>query len=190
MADNIDPEALFTQALVEGSTDAVTAWLEAGPETVQRLRRELTGEQRIVVPEGTPDRLLLDNLTWASHETARMFPEPFLAAFADDRWDENPFVCAGLGAIHRPETTERLMTILRTGSRWLRIGAAVALRGHEHPQLKEAFAAALDDPDEIVQYHASQRLAELSGQAADGEAHDEHHLGLIAAPIDGQEDDR
>jgi HEAT repeat protein len=159
-ADN-EPDRRFTQVLVDGSDEAIAAWIATGPESVHRLRRELTGEVRAAVPEGTSDRLLLDNLEWASHEVARAFPDEFLCVFADDRWDENPFVCAGLGAIRRPAVTERLMRILRNGSNWLRIDAAVALGGHRHPDLEAALVAALEDPDDLVRYHVEARLAEI-----------------------------
>lgn len=164
VATNPDPERLFTRVLVDGTAEAVAAWIDSGPESVRRLHQELTRELRVVVPEGTSERLLLDNLGWASHEVARAFPDEFLSAFADDRWDENPFVCSGLGAIRRPEVTERLMRILRSENHWLRIGAAAALRGHRHPDLEAALSAALDDPDHIVRYHVEERLAEFGDE--------------------------
>ena len=83
---------------------------------------------------------------------------------ADGRWDENPFVCSGLGTIRRPEVTERLMRILRSKNQWLRIDAAVALRGHQHPELQTALVAALQDPDYLVRYHVEERLTEIEDQ--------------------------
>jgi HEAT repeat protein len=162
--DDVDPDGLFTRAMVEGTDEAIAAWIATGPESVRRLRQHLTGEQRIVVPEGTSGRLLLDNLGWTSHEVARAFPDEFLSAFADDRWDEDPFVCSGLGAIRRPEVTERIMRILTSGNQWLRIDAAVALRGHHHPALETVLVAALEDPDYLVRYHVEERLAEIEEQ--------------------------
>jgi HEAT repeat protein len=159
-----DPDVLFTAAIVEGTDEAIAAWIGAGPGSVHRLHQELARERRIDLPEGISQRGLLDNLTWASHEVARAFPDDFLAAFVDERWDENPFVCSGLGAIHRPEVTERLMRILRSKDHWLRIDAAVALRGHQHPELKAGLVAALDDPDYLVRYHVEERLAEIEAQ--------------------------
>jgi hypothetical protein len=156
-----DPDRLFTRVLVDGTDEAIAAWIASGPGSVRRLHQELTGELRVVVPEGTPDRLLLDNLGWASHEVARAFPDEFLAAFADDRWDEDPFVCSGLGAVRRPEVTERLMRTLRSEDHWLRVAAAVALRGHRHPDLEAVLMAALEDPDYLVRYHVEERLAEF-----------------------------
>ena len=150
--------------MVDGTDEAIAAWIATGPESVHRLHQELTRELRVVVPEGTSDRLLLDNLMWASHEVARAFSDEFLSAFADDRWDENPFVCSGLGAIRRPEVTERLMRILRSKNHWLRIDAAVALRGHRHPDLEAVLVAALDDPDYLVRYHVEERLAEVGDE--------------------------
>jgi hypothetical protein len=166
---DVDPDRLFTRALVDGTDEAIAAWIATGPESVHRLRRELTAELRAVVPEGTHDRLLLDNLMWASHQVARAFPDQFLSTFEDDHWDENPFVCSGLGAIRRREVTERLMRILRSTNHWLRIDAAVALRGHRHPDLEAALVAALDDPDYIVRYHVEERLAELEDRSPDPE---------------------
>ena len=161
---DLDSDRLFTRVVVDGTDEAIAAWIAAGPASVHRLYQELTGELRVVVPEGTSDRLLLDNLGWASHQVARAFPEEFLAAFADDRWDDNPFVCSGLGAIRRPEITERLMRILRSQNHWLRVGAAVALRGHRHPDLEAVLVAALGDPDYLVRYHVEERLAEVGDQ--------------------------
>ncbi len=164
MSDDLDPDRLFTQVLVDGTDEAIAAWIATGDETVHRLHQELTGERRTALPEGTPDRLLLDNLMWASHEVAGAFPDEFLSAFADGRWDENPFVCSGLGAIRRPEVTERLMRILKSENHWLRIDAAVALRNHRHPDLEAALVAALLDPEYLVRYHVEERLAELEDQ--------------------------
>jgi HEAT repeat protein len=150
--------------MVDGTDESIARWIATGSEPVQRLQQQLSRERRAVVPEGTSERAVLDNLMWASHEVARAFPDEFLAAFADDRWDENPFVCSGLGAIHRPEVTERLMRILRSKNHWLRIDAAVALRGHTHPDLEAVLVAALDDPDSLVRYHVGERLAEVAGE--------------------------
>lgn len=150
--------------MVDGTDEAIAAWIATGPGSVHRLHQELTRELRVAVPEGTSDRLLLDNLTVASYKVARAFPDEFLTVFADDRWDENPFVCSGLGAIRRPEVTERLMRILRSKNHWLRIDAAVALRGHRHPDLEAALVAALDDPDYLVRYHVEERLAEVGDE--------------------------
>jgi len=150
--------------MVDGTEEAIAAWIGTGPESVHRLYQQLTHELRVVVPEGTSDRLLLDNLGWASHEVARAFPDEFLSVFADDRWDESPFVCSGLGTIRRPEVTERLMRILRSKNHWLRIDAAVALRGHRHPDLEAVLVAALEDPDYLVRYHVEERLAEVGDE--------------------------
>jgi hypothetical protein len=161
---DLDPEHLFTQVLLDGSDEAIANWIATGAEAVRRLHRELTGERRVVLPKGTPDRLFLDNLTWASHEVAGAFPDQFLATFADRRWDEDPFVCSGLGAICRPEVTERLMRILASQDQWLRLSAAVALRDHRHPNLKAALEDALRDPDYLVRHHVEERLAELDDE--------------------------
>lgn len=164
MPGDADSDRLFTRVLVDGTDEAIARWIAAGPESVHRLRQELTRELPAVVPEGTPDRVLLDNIGWASHEVARAFPDEFLSAFADGRWDESYVVCSGLGAIRRPEVTERLMRILKSKNHWLRIDAAVALRGHRHPDLEAALVAALEDPDELVRYHVEERLAEMGGE--------------------------
>lgn len=159
-----DSDRLFTLVIVEGTGEAIASWIAAGPAAVRRLRQELTGERRISVPESTSPRDLLDNLMSASYEAARAFPDEFLAAFADSRWDESPAACCGFGAIRRPEVTERLMRILRSKSHWLRINAAVALRGHHHPDLEAALVTALEDPDYLVRYHVEERLAEIRNQ--------------------------
>jgi hypothetical protein len=161
---DLESERLFTQVLLEGTDEAIALWLGTGAGAVRRLHQELTGEQRVVVPKGTPDRLLLDNLTWASHEVAGAFPDEFLATFADNHWDEDPFVCSGLGAIHRPEVTERLMRILTNQDQWLRVSAAAALRDHRHPNLKAVLEDALQDPDYLVRYHVEERLGELDDE--------------------------
>jgi HEAT repeat protein len=155
---------LYENAIVTGTDEAVASLVAFGPEAVHRLRQHLTGEMRPAIPEGTSDRLVLDNLMWVSHEVAGAYPDEFLVAFANDRWNENPFVCAGLGAIRRREVTERLLHILTSKNHWLRVDAAVALRGHTHPDLEGALAEALDDPDELVRYHVEERLAELRGE--------------------------
>lgn len=160
-----DVDRLFAQVLVDGTDEAFEVWIASGPGSVHRLFRELSGERRASVPDGTPDRLLLDNLRRASYEAARAFPDEFLSVFADDRWDENPFVCSGLGAIRRPEVTERLMRILTSDDHWLRVDAAVALRGHRHPDLEAALLAAMLDPDYLVRYHVEQRMAEIAEEA-------------------------
>ena len=164
MPGSADQDRLFTRVLTDGTDEAITAWIAGGPEAVQRLQRELTRERRVAVPAGSSDRLVLDNLRWASHEVARAFPDEFLAAFAEDRWDKNPFVCAGFGAIRRPHVTKRLMRILTSRDRWLRIDAAVALRNHRHPDLRQALEVALDDPDHLVRYHVEERLGEMDGR--------------------------
>jgi HEAT repeat protein len=56
------------------------------------------------------------------------------------------------------------MRILRSQNHWLRIDAAVALRGHRHPDLEAALVAALEDPDYIVRYHVEERLAEIGDE--------------------------
>ena len=158
-------ESRFAAVIVEGTDQAIAAWIAAGPGGVYRLRQELTRERRVSIPEGTSDRFMLDNLRVAAHEAARAFPDEFLTAFADSRWDEDPFACAGFGAIRRPKVTERLLRTLRAEDHWLRIDAAVALRGHQHPDLKAALEAALEDPDYLVRYHVEERLAEIAAQA-------------------------
>ena len=162
MSGNTEADDLFTRVLVDGTDEAIEAWLATGPTTVHRLRQELTGERRATIPRGTSMRLVLDNLGGASHETADSYPDEFLAAFADESWNASPTVTTGLGAIRRPEVTERLMRILESESHWLRISAAAALRGHEHPNLEAALVVALDDPDELVRYHVAERLAEMA----------------------------
>jgi HEAT repeat protein len=159
-------DRLFTRVLVDGTDEAIAHWIAAGPESVHRLHQELTGELRAALPEGISQRELLDNLKWAAHEVARAFPDEFLAAFADGGWDESPSVCSGLGAIRRPAVTERLMRMLRSENHWLRIDAAVALRGHQHPDLRAVLLDALQDPDYLVRYHIEERLAELDGHGS------------------------
>ena len=156
-----DPDHAFVRVLTEGTDEAINAWIAEGPRSVARLRHELSGKHRAAVPEGTAERELLDNLMWASHEVAAALPDEFLEAFHNEKWDENPFVCSGLGAIRRPEVTERLIGILKTQNHWLRMSAAVALRGHSHPELHAALIDAQEDPDDLVRYHVEERLAEL-----------------------------
>jgi hypothetical protein len=160
-----DPDRGFVRALGEGTDEAIASWIAEGPGAVARLRQELTRERRAALPDGISDRELLDNLMWVSHEVGAAFPDEFLASFDDARWDENPFVCSGLGAICRPEVTERLMRILQSQNRWLRIDAAVALRGHSHPELRASLMTAREDPDDLVRHHVEERLAELEDQA-------------------------
>ncbi len=161
MGGDIDTDLLFATALIEGTDEALAAWVTVGPEAVDQLGRYLSRELQLPIPNGTSDRVVLDNLSSASFAVARAYPDDYWAAFESGRWDENPFVCIGLGAIRRPEVTERLMRILRNGNQWLRIDAAVALRGHRHPMLEAALFAALEDPDSIVRYHVEERLAEM-----------------------------
>jgi hypothetical protein len=159
-----DPDRSFARVLIDGTDEAITSWIADGSDAVGRLRQELSGERRAAIPDGISDRARLDNLIWASHEVASAFPDEFLSTFHDARWDEDPFVCFGLGAIRRPEVTERLMRILRDQGHWLRIDAAVALSGHDHPELRAALMRAREDPDYIVRYHVEERLAELQNQ--------------------------
>ncbi|MEB3323398.1 MAG: HEAT repeat domain-containing protein [Synechococcaceae cyanobacterium] len=156
-----DADSSFTRVLVEGTDGAIAAWIATGPASVHRLHQELTRERRVVVPDGTPDRLVLDNLTQACRKVAGAYPDEFLATFADERWDGDPFVCAGLGAIRRPAVTKRLMRMLRSDDKWLRVGAAAALRGHRHRDLEAVLVTALEDPDSLVRYHVEERLTEL-----------------------------
>lgn len=160
----MDPDRLFTAAIIEGTDEAIASWIAAGPQSVHRLHQELTDERRVSLPSGTSSRDLLDNLMSASYRVARAFPDEFLAAFSDSRWDESPSVCSGLGAIRRPEVTERLFRILRSKNHWRRIDAAVALRGHQHPDLEAVLITALQDPDYLVRYHVEERLAEIEDQ--------------------------
>jgi hypothetical protein len=164
MRADSDLESLFTAVLVEGTEEAVASWIGFGPSVMPRLRQELAGERHISVPVGTSQRDLLDNLMVAAYEAARVFPEEFLASFAEDRWDGSPAVCSGLGAIRRPEVTARLLRILKSGDLWRRVDAAVALRGHRHPDLKEALQTALQDPEYLVRYHAQERLDDLASE--------------------------
>ncbi len=68
MPGDVDPDRLLARVVVDGTDEAIAAWIATGPGSVHRLHQELTRELRVVVPESTSDRLLLDNLTGASHE--------------------------------------------------------------------------------------------------------------------------
>ena len=154
-------DQLFARALVEGTDDAVAVWVADGPASVDRLRRELSGAGTVELPPDTSQRDLLDNLRVAAYAVASAYPDAFLAAFGDPRWDGNGFVCAGLGAIHRPSVTRHLMRLLSHQDPWLRLDAVVVLRGHRHRSLRAALRLALEDSDDLVIYHAEQRLQEL-----------------------------
>lgn len=161
VSDDPSQDRLFTAVLVKGTDEAGDAWIASGPQGVERLRRELTGQQHLQIPEGVHQRDVLDNLAHASRLVASAYPDEFLAAFPSPQWDDNSFVCAGLGGIRRPEVTKRLMRLLGHEDRWVRIQAAVALGGHQHRGLQSALLDALDDPDDLVRYHVEERLAEL-----------------------------
>jgi hypothetical protein len=105
----------------------------------------------------------VDNLQWASRVVASAYPDEFLATFAPSVWDTNWFVCSGWGGIRRPEATKRLMCLLGHEDKWIRISAAVALRGHRHRGLRSVLPAAMDDPEDLVRYHVEERLQELDG---------------------------
>lgn len=161
MAPNRSEDTLFARALTDGTDEALAAWIASGPESVNRLRSELTGERMVAAPDGMSPRELIDNLQASSHAVASAYPEEFLGAFADRVWDKNTFVCTGLGAINRPGVTRRLMRLLQSDDQWVRVHTAVALRGHRHRGLRSVLIAALEDPDDLVRYHVEQRLAEM-----------------------------
>jgi hypothetical protein len=163
VAEDAQQDRLFTAVLVEGTDDAAQEWLTSGPEAVNRLRMELSGERRARIPEAAQPKVVLDHLTWASRLVASAYPDAFLATFSSPDWDDNPFVCSGWGGIRQPEATKRLMRLLGHEDKWIRIQAAVALRGHRHRGLQSALLAARDDPDHLVRYHVEERLAELGG---------------------------
>jgi hypothetical protein len=150
----------FAAVVAKGTDDAGEAWVALGPEGVTRLHAELSGEYRVRMSDVHP-RDVLDNLTWASLLIARSYPDQFLAIFPSPEWDDNSVVCAGLGGIRRPEVTKRLMRLLGHEDKWIRVQAAVALRGHRHRGLQSALLSALDDPEDLVRYHVEERLAEL-----------------------------
>ena len=158
-----EQDRLFAAVLIEGTDAAGDAWTGSGPEGVSRLHAELSGEHRVRVPDGVHSRDFLDNLTWASGLIASVYPDEFLATFRSSDWDDNVFVCAGLGEIQRPEATKRLMRLMGHEDKWIRINAAVALRGHRHRGLQSVLLAALNDPDDLVRYHVEARLVELEG---------------------------
>ena len=162
MTDDTRQDLLFAAVLVEGTNQAADAWIAFGPEGVSRLHTELSGEHRVQIPEGVHQRDVLDNLVQASRLIGSAYPDEFLAAFGSSEWDDNSFVCAGLGGIRRPDVTKRLMRLLGHEDKWVRIQAAVALGGHRHRGLQSVLLAALDDSDYLVRYHVEERLAELN----------------------------
>lgn len=167
MTESHDDE-LFRDAVVLGTPDALEAWADQGPKSVARLRDELSDQRRVSIPSGTSQRLVLDNLIAAAATVAGRYPDEFLESFSDREWDSIVEVCAGLGEIHTTRATLRLMKLLRTGSRWVRIHAAAALRGHQHRGLRSVLIMALDDPDELVHYHVTERLAEIDDSPESG----------------------
>jgi len=144
-----------------GTDEAISAWVDSGSRAVEELRQELAGDSSITVAVGTSQRDVVDNLSAASHALATAFPDEFLEAFDDPAWGDSGFVCVGLGAIRRPEVTERLMQMLTSDNVWIRMDAAVALRGYGHPALRATLVAAAGDPDYLVRYHVSERLTGL-----------------------------
>lgn len=163
MTDDTKQDRLFAAVLIEGTDEAAGAWIAAGPKGVSRLRTELNGEHPVPVPEGVHVRDVLDNLAWASRLVASAYPDEFLVTFSSSDWDDNSFVCSGLGGIRRPEATKRLMPLLGHEDKWIRIQAAVSLQGHRGRGLRSALLVARDDPEDLVRYHVEERLAELDG---------------------------
>lgn len=157
-------EAPFDRAIAEGTDSAFAEWLATGPECVTRLEEELNGSRKAQVPAHRDPRLFFDNLSGAAFWAAKKYPGEFLRVFADPQWDDNTFVCCGLGAIHSPEATERLLRLLSHRDKWVRMQAAVGLAGHRHPGLATALAQARSDPDYLVRYHVEKRLAELRAE--------------------------
>ena len=163
VVDDTEQDRLFSAVLIEGTDEAVDAWIASGPEAVSRLCMELTGEHAVQVPNVVHPRDVVDNLQWASRVVASAYPDEFLATFTPSEWDTNSFVCSGLGGIRRPDATKRLMRLLGHEDKWIRISAAVALRGHRHRGLRTVLLAAMDDPEDLVRYHVKERLQELDG---------------------------
>ena len=105
----------------------------------------------------------MDNLQWASRVVASAYPDEFLATFTPSEWDTNWFVCSEWGGIRRPEATKRLMRLLGHEDKWIRISAAVALRGHRHRGVRAVLLPAMDDPEDLGPLPLQGRLQELDG---------------------------
>ena len=154
-------EEAFATALIEGTPEALAAWVETGPAAVKRLHAELARERTARLPDHIFGRVIVDNILVVAAAVAAAYPDEFLETFADPGWDESASVRSGLGAIHRPVATLRLMRLLATGGRRARIDAVICLRGHRHRGLQSVLIAALDDPDDLVREEAEARLEEL-----------------------------
>lgn len=161
LAEQADQDHLFIAALADGTEESIDAWIASGPGAVRRLHAELSGENRVDFPEGVHPRDFLDNLIWACHRLGAAYPEEFLEMFQSPEWSTNPFVISGLGGTSMPQATRRLMRLMGDEDEWVRVNAAVALRGHQHRGLRSVLLTALDDSSHLVRYHAGERLREL-----------------------------
>ena len=132
---------------------------------MRRLYAELSGEDRVELPDGLHSRDFLDNLTWSCHLLGAAFPNEFLEIFESAKWSTNAFVISGLGGTLKPEATRRLIRLMANEDEWVRINAVVALRGHCHRGMRSVLLSALEDSNDLVRYHAGERLGELEDGA-------------------------
>jgi hypothetical protein len=156
-----DIASLLQTAFIKGDEASVEALVAAGPECVSRFRDVLNGDLRLDLP---PDRArtLIDNATTVSCKIAATYPAKYVASFADVSWMRHSEVLAGLGYTQRPEAVPVLVTSLSSelpGA--TRLSAAIALRYFPGPEPIRALNAALNDPDDLVRYHAQASLVAL-----------------------------
>jgi len=166
LAKEADQDRLFRAALSEGSEEAIGEWIASGPEAVRRLYVELSGEHRVEVPDGLHPRDFLDNLNRSCHLLGAAYSNEFMETFESAKWSTNPFVISGLGGTPKPEATRRLIRLMANEDEWVRINAVVALRGHRHRGMRSVLLTALQDSNDLVRYHAGERLSELEDGAA------------------------
>jgi hypothetical protein len=151
----------FIAAIRSGDGPAFERYLEYGPEVVDHqyaLKAGLHHTEPI-----RSSKSIVENARFLLDDVAARYPQQFLAAFADQRWDEDADAVGALGYTGDPVVVPRLVRILGSGSSETRVASAIALRMVDDPRRVAALRAALDGTERSVAYHVLASLAEIGG---------------------------
>ena len=151
----------LSAALLTGTDAALEAWASTGRPGLLLLREYLAGTWDQPPAPVVHERDVLDNTAAVVAAIAAANPDAFLDVFAGNAFDPNSFVLDGLGQIHDPRATERL--VRATGSRdWgTRMHTAIGLGRRSSPLATSTLGRLLRDDDDLVRYHALRSLERI-----------------------------
>jgi len=155
----------YTAAIREGPGPAFDRYLDLGPTVVDHVRAIRADDHHVQPPSGFP-RTFVEHASFLLADVAARYPQEFLAAFVDERWDDDSDVVTALAYTDDPTVPPRLARVLRTGSRFARVSSAVGLGRFDDPEAVAALLGALDDPEYLVIFHAIASLGDVGGPAA------------------------